>query len=331
MASGTARVRCLVVGRYPEPDLDLVQRLAGPEVELVVIPPEQSSAEVGPVDCIWRLFSGRLVGVSPDPFVEALASHPEVRWVHTVSAGLDQMAELLAGRPGVILTNSVGVVATPIAEFVVGCLLQHCKRYPELWAHQGQHSWEALPLRELGDLRVVLFGLGAIGTATARLLAPFGARVVGVRRHPDLGGDGLVQSVHPQEDFQLVCQGADAVVLAAPLTAETRGVVDDRLLAQLNQGSCLVNIARGGLIDEPALLSRLRSGPLQAAYLDAFEEEPLPPGSPLWDAPGVFISPHVSWSSANFTRRTCELFGEQLRRFAQGQPLRNLADPVRGY
>jgi len=326
-----APIRCLVVGRYPEPDLDLVRQLAGPGVELVVVAPGESSAGVGAVDCIWRLFSGRLTGDGPDPLVEALDQHPEVRWVHTVSAGLDQLAEVLAGRPQVILTNSVGVVAIPIAEFVVGCLLQHCKRYPEIWEHQLEHSWEAMPLRELGDLRVVLFGLGAIGTATARLLTAFGSRVVAVRRHPGRDGDQLVESVHPQEEFQSVCRGADALVLAAPLTAETKGVVDDGVLAQLNSDSCLVNIARGGLIDEAALLRRLGSGPLRAAYLDAFEEEPLPPDSPLWSAPGVLVSPHVSWSSANFTRRTCELFGEQLRRFSQGLPLRNLADPVRGY
>ena len=331
MAAAEPGVRCLVVGLYPEPDLELVRRLAGPGVDLVVVPAGQSTAGVGAVDCIWRLFSGRVAGVSPDPFLEALDLHPEVRWVHTVSAGLDQFGGGLAAHPGVVLTNSVGVVAAPIAEFVVGCLLQHCKRYPELRERQRERRFEELLLRELGDLRVVLFGLGAIGTATARLLAPFGTRLVGVRRHPGRDGDELVQSVHPPAELALACRGADALVLAAPLTAETKAVVDDHVLAQLNPGSCLVNIARGGLIDEPALLSRLGSGPLEAAYLDAFEEEPLPPRSPLWGAPGVFISPHVSWSSGNFARRTCELFGEQLGRFARGEPLRNLADPVRGY
>ena len=331
MAAAKPSVRCLVVGRFPEPDLELVARLAGPGVELLVVPPGQSTSGTGAVDCIWRLFSGPLSGAAPDPFLEAMDAHPEVRWVHTVSAGLDQLGEVLVERPGVVLTNSVGVVAAPIAEFVVGCLLQHCKRNPEFWAQQRERRFEALPLRELGDLRVVLFGLGAIGAATARLLAPFGSHLVGVRRRPGRDGDELVRSVHPPAELGLACGGADALVLAAPLTAETKGVVDDPVLARLNPGSCLVNIARGGLVDEPALLSRLDSGPLAAAYLDAFEEEPLPAGSPLWGAAGVFISPHVSWSSGNFARRTCELFGEQLGRFARGEPLRNLADPVRGY
>ncbi|MHB1526218.1 MAG: D-2-hydroxyacid dehydrogenase [Candidatus Dormibacteria bacterium] len=324
-------LRCLVVGGFPEPDLELVARLAGPGVELLVVPPGQSTSGIGAVDCIWRLFSPPVAGTTPDPFLEAMDAHPEVRWVHTVSAGLDHLGEVLAERPGVVLTNSVGVVAAPIAEFVVGCLLQHCKRNPELWARQRERRFEALPLRELGDLRVVLFGLGAIGAATARLLAPFGSHLVGVRRRPGRDGDELVRSVHPSAEMELACRGADALVLAAPLTAKTKGVVSDRLLGQLNPGSCLVNIARGGLINEPALLSRLNSGPLTAAYLDAFEEEPLPAESPLWGAPGVFISPHISWSSGNFARRACELFGEQLGRFARGEPLRNVADPVRGY
>jgi len=331
-AAARPPVRCLVVGRYPEPDLELVRRLAGPEqVDLVVVPPGQPTEGVGEVDCIWRLFSGRLMGISSDPLGEALGSHPEVRWVHTVSAGIDQVREVMREYPAIVLTNSVGVVAKPIAEFVVGCLLQHCKRYPELRDLQRERRFEQLPLRELADLRVVLLGLGAIGSATARLLRPFGCQMVGVRRRPGWGADELVSSVYPASALLDACGEADALVLAAPLTGETAGVVDDRLLGQLRPGSCLVNVARGGLIDERALLRHLRSGPLAAAFLDAFEEEPLSPESPLWEAPGVFISPHVSWSSSNFTRRSCELFGEQLGRFVRREPLLNVADLARGY
>ena len=331
-AGPSQRLRCLVVGRHPEPDLELVRRLAEPvEVELVVPPAGEATAGLGEFDCIWRLFGGWGAGGSPDLVREALQSHPEVRWVHTVSAGIDRLGEHFTGRPEVTLTTSAGVTAIPIAEFVVACLLQHCKRSPELWDLQRQRRFEQLALRELSDLKVVILGLGAIGTTIARLLAPFGCDLIGVRRRPGLPGPDLVSAVYPTAELGVACQGADALVLAAPLTAETRGIVDGKVLSGLAEGSCLVNIARGGLVEEAVLLEQLGSGPLSAAYLDAFEQEPLPPESPLWAAPGAFLSSHCSWSSPTLPRRSSELFGEQLRRFGSGQPLLNVSHPAWGY
>lgn len=331
-AGPRGRLRCLVVGIQPEPDLELVRRLARPvEVELVVPPLGEGTAALGQFDCMWRLFGGRGAGGSPDPVREALQSHPEVRWVHTVSAGIDRLGEHFTGRPEVTLTTSAGVTAIPIAEFVVACLLQHCKRSPELWDLQRQRRFEQLALRELSDLKVVILGMGAIGTTIARLLLPFGCELVGVRRRPGLPGRELVSAVYPPAELGAACQGADALVLAAPLTEETRGIVDERVLSGLAEDSCLVNIARGGLAEEAVLLGQLDSGPLSAAYLDAFEQERLPPESPLWSAPGAFLSAHCSWRSPNFTRRSSELFGEQLRRFGTGQPLINVSHPAWGY
>ena len=328
----TGRTRCLIVGQLPEPDLEAVARQAGRDrVDLVVASPGQEALDRGPFDCIWRLFEGGLTGSSGDPLGAALSAHREVRWVHTVSAGIDRLGETMARFPDILLTNSAGVVAIPIAEFVVGCLLQHCKRFPEIWALQREGRWEALALRELGDLKVVMLGLGAIGSEVARRLAPFGCHVTAVRRRPEAGGGGLVADLVASDSLVEACDGADALILAAPLTEQTRGLVSGDVLGALNQGACLVNIARGGLIDQNALLEALRSGPLSAAYLDAFEEEPLPAASPLWAAPGVFLSPHISWSSPNFARRAGELFADQLRRFAAGQPLRNRVDLSAGY
>jgi phosphoglycerate dehydrogenase-like enzyme len=325
-------VRCLLVGRHPEVDLDLVHLRADPvPVELVLAPAGEDTSALGKFDCIWRLFGGWAATGASDPLREALRSHPEVGWVHTVSAGIDRFAEHFTDRPGVTLTNSAGVMAVPISEFVVGCLLQHCKRYPELWELQKQRRFEQPALRELGDLKVVILGLGAIGTTIARLLAPFHPELVGVRRRPGLAGHELVSAVHPTAELAEVCRGADALVLAAPLTGETRGIVSAEVLSGMAPGSCLINIARGGLVEERALLDQLESGPLAAAFLDAFEQEPLPPESPLWSAPGAFISSHCSWSSPNFPRRTSELFGEQLRRFGTGEPLLNVAQPAWGY
>jgi phosphoglycerate dehydrogenase-like enzyme len=330
-AAAPESVRCLIVGRLPEPDLDLVlARAGGGHIDLVAAPLGREAEVPGRFDCIWRLFEGRLAGVRRNPLADALVAHPEVRWVHSVSAGVDSFGDALSGRPDIVLTNSAGVVAIPIAEFVVGCLLHHCKRLAEIWAAQRDSSWKSFQLRELGDLKVVILGFGAIGQQLARRLQPFGCQVTAVRRHPQTGAAGLALEVSSPDRLAEACLGADALVLAAPLTDETRGVVSREVLSALNQDACLINIARGGLIDEPELLAAVRGGTL-TAYLDAFVEEPLPKSSPLWTTPGIFLSPHISWSSPNFARRTCELFGDQLRRFCEGHELLNRVDLRAGY
>ncbi len=320
-------VRCLVVGRSPTPAPEVLARLDR-GVELVG---PGAGVGGGRFDCIWRLFGGRLEGGRQDPLAAGLKAHPEVRWVHTVSAGIDHLGPLLERYPRVTLTTSAGVVAVPIAEFVLACLLHHCKRLADLEELQRQHRFEAVPLRELGDLRVVLVGLGAIGNEVARRALALGARVIAVRRRPELGGGPHRLPVVGPEGLTEACRGADALVLAAPLTGSSRGMIGDPELRQMADGSALVNIARGGLVDEPALLRALAGGPLAAAYLDAFDEEPLPESSPLWTAPGAHLSPHVSWSSPHFARRSTELFVDQLNRFRQGLPLLNVADLAQGY
>ncbi|HVB53590.1 MAG TPA: D-2-hydroxyacid dehydrogenase [Candidatus Acidoferrales bacterium] len=329
---GGQRVRCLVVGQLPAPDLELVRRaIPADRAELVAAEAGADLTRLGDFDVIWRLFPGSAAGDPPDRFPEALQSHPEVRWVHTASAGIDHLAVLFRDRPDTILTHSAGVTAIPIAEFVVGCLLQHCKRFPELAEQQRERRFVQLPLRELGDLRVVLFGLGAIGGAVASRLAPFGCQLVGVRRDPSRPGPAEVGQVFGAPDIARACQGADALILVAPLTMETEGAVNNLVLSQMASGSALVNVARGGLVDEPVLLAALAQGRPAAAYLDAFVEEPLPDGSPLWTAPGVHVSPHLSWSSSHLARRTSELFAEQLRRWVDGESLLNRANPQAGY
>ena len=316
-----------MVGNSPEPD---PQVLASLDQGVELVGPGAGVGE-GRFDCIWRLYGGRLQGVREDPLEAALAAHPEVRWVHTVSAGIDHLRDLMGAHPGVTLTTSAGVVAVPIAEYVLGCLLHHCKRFADLAELQRQHRFEALSLRELGDLKVVLVGLGAIGNEVARRAQALGAEVLAVRRRPELGGGPLDLRVVGPGHLAAACRGADALVLAAPLTESSRGLIGTLELQGLAEGAALVNVARGGLVDQPALLQALAAGPLAAAYLDAFEEEPLPPTSPLWTVPGVFISPHVSWSSPHFARRSTELFLEQLARFRRGLALRNVADLGAGY
>ncbi|HUY09106.1 MAG TPA: D-2-hydroxyacid dehydrogenase [Candidatus Dormibacteraeota bacterium] len=331
-AAAISAVRCLVVGQFPPPDLELIRRaIPADRAELVLAEPAEDLARLGKFEVIWRLFPAETDGVARDQLSEALDTHPEVRWVHTASAGIDQLATLLVDRPNTILTHSAGVTAIPIAEFVVGCLLHHFKRVPELAQLQQRRQSVQLTLRELGDLRVVLFGLGAIGSEVARRLFPFGCQLVGVRRDPSRPSPAGVTEVFGPQELARACHGADALVLVAPLTSDTERAVDAGVLSQLAERSVVVNVARGGLVDESALLAALALGRPGAAYLDTFVEEPLPQESPFWTAPGAHVSPHLSWSSSHLGLRTSQLFTEQLSRWLAREPLLNLADPRAGY
>lgn len=328
---GTGRVHCLVLGALPEPELDIVRRSV-PEnlAELVIAPAGAELSGLGQFEVIWRRFPGEDED-GGDQLPAALEAHPEVRWVHTVSAGIDHLVDLFIDRPQIILTTSAGVTAVPIAEFVVACLLHHVKRFSELEDLQRQSQFEQLLLREMGDLQVVLLGLGAIATEVVRRLVPFGCRITAVRRDASKPAPPGVDLVRPTRELARACRDAGALVLVAPLTAETEGVVNDEVLSQLAEGSALVNVARGGLVDEGALIKGMKDGRPVEAYLDAFVEEPVPSSSPLWTAPGIHISPHLSWSSSHLGRRSSELFGEQLSRWIAGKPLLNRADPRAGY
>lgn len=331
-AAASPRVRCLVVGQLPHPDLELIrQAIPVDRAELVLTEPGEELARLGKFEVIWRLFPAEMDGVARDQLAEALDTHPEVRWVHIASAGIDHLATLFVDRPNTVLTHSAGVTAIPIAEFVVSCLLHHCKRLPELAQLQQRRQSIQLTLRELGDCRVVLFGLGAIATEVARRLSPFGCQLIGVRRDPSRKAPAGVSQVFGPHELAQACHGADALVLVAPLTSDTERAVDAEALAQLAEESVLVNVARGGLVDESALLAALALGRPAAAYLDAFMEEPLPEQSPLWTTPGVHVSPHLSWSSSHLGQRTSQLFSDQLSRWLASEPLLNLADPRAGY
>ncbi len=324
--------RCLVVGRLPEPDLVLAAQMVGRDrVKFIVAGPETNMHRLGRVDVILRLFPGRLGGLPEDPFREALAAHPEVRWVHSVSAGIDDLEPLFDQFDQAVLTHSAGVTAGPISEFVIACLLHHVKAFPELDRLRQQHFFQEVRMRELADLRVAVMGMGRIGQEVTRRLYQFGTRVVAVRRHPQLPSGSGVEEVFGAERLEEAVTGADALLIAAPRTPETRGRVTAGVLAKLAEGSVLINVARGAIVDEPGLLVAMAEGRPAAAYLDAFAQEPLPASSPLWRAPGVYVSPHVSWSSEHFARRTSRFFAEQMVRWLAGEPLLNRVDPALGY
>lgn len=247
-----------------------------------------------------------------------------VRAVQLLSAGADSWV----GRvpPGVRLCDAAGVHDAAVAEWVLGAAIGSLRRFPAFARAQQRHEWAFAaftPTAELTGKRVLIVGAGSIGRAVERRLAPFDVTVTRVARTARRD-----QGVHGVAELPELLPDAEIVVLLVPLTAQTRGLVDKSFLAALPDGALLLNAARGPVVDTEALLAEVASGRIGAA-LDVTDPEPLPAGHPLWELPNVLITPHVGSAVAGLLPRAYRLVGEQLRRFAAGEPLVNLV--VDGY
>lgn len=251
-------------------------------------------------------------------------------WVHTASAGVDRVAfpELLSSD--VVLTNSRGVFDVPIAEYVLGSVLALAKDLPGTLRLQDGHSWRHRETERVAGRCAVVVGSGPIGRAIGRLLLAVGMRVHLVGR-TERAGDPEFGEVHAQDALPALAQRTDYLVVAAPLTEQTRGMVDHALLRVLPRTARLINVSRGPLVVTDDLVAALRAGRLAGAVLDVFETEPLLPASPLWDTPGLVVSPHMSGDVHGWRDELVTLFAENLHRYTRGQPLHNVVDKTRGY
>jgi phosphoglycerate dehydrogenase-like enzyme len=286
----------------------------------------------------WRALLDRaevLFGVpgdSAEGLAEVVNGLPRLRWVHATSAGAGEQvrkAELSADAlERVTITTSSGVHAVPLAEFAVLGLLAMAKELPRLVEDQRARAWPEVrqPLRELSGQTLFLVGLGEIGREVARLGKALGMRTVGFRRTQGPPPE-WVDEVHGPERLTELAGRADAMVVSLPITEQTAGLVDRATIERL-PGSCIfVNVGRGGVVDEPALVDALRDRRIAGAVLDVFATEPLPADSPLWTLPNVLVTPHAAALSARENERITELFCDNLRRFVDGRPLRNVVEP----
>lgn len=285
-----------------------------------------------------------------DQILPAPDQVPNLRWLQFHWAGIDFAANLsLLNKPDLMVTTLSGAAAPQMAEFAVGMLLSLGHRLPELNAQQARAEWprdhwERFRPLELRDSTVGIVGYGSIGREIARLLKAFGATILATKQdvmHPedtgyiipglgDPAGD-LFSRLYPYQAVKSMIKESDFVVVTAPLTPATRGMIGAAEIAAMKPGAFLINMGRGGVVDQAALLAALQERRIAGAALDVFVDEPLPANSPFWKLPNTIITPHVGGMSVHYNARAVDLFVENLKRYLTGAALLNRFDVQRGY
>ncbi len=257
------------------------------------------------------------------------AAARRLRLIQMTGAGVDSVLPAPDLPAGVALANARGIHEPEMSEFALALMLALAKRLPRAFEQQRGRRWKLFGTLRLAGATLGVLGLGAIGRGIAARGAALGMRVIGTRRSPEpLPG---VDRVVGPEQTRWVLAESDVLVVVLPLTPETRGLLDAAALAEMKPGALLVNVARGGIVDEAALAEALRARRLGGAALDVFETEPLGPESPLWEAPGCLVTPHLAGLSRDYMERVAEIFVDNARRIERGDPIRNRVDPSRGY
>jgi glyoxylate/hydroxypyruvate reductase len=337
----------IVIGSYLEPDL--VERIASSGDDLVVhyrpdlLPvPRYACDHSAPARELRteQLNEWKALAAMADIFFDFDWFGPStmadrcsnLKWIQGTSAGIGGVMQRSGlDQTSIVATTAGGIHAVPLAEFALMGALYFVKRVPFLNELKEHRHWQRHATLQLRGLRALVIGLGGIGREVARVFAAMGVEVTGLgrpRRSYDVEG---VRKVIDRTELDDTLGDIDIVILTAPLTSETSGMLGADQLRRLPLGALVINVSRGPLIDEPALIEALRSGALGGACLDVFAEEPLPASSPLWELDNVILSPHSASTLRTENEDLVELFLENLDRWRRGEPLRNLYDPVAGY
>lgn len=280
---------------------------------------------------------------------DLLSRAPRLQWVQLHSAGADHLLGHPIMKSGVLITTASGIHATPIAEYAFASMLAWSRRLPKMLHYQKLREWpkgrwEIFAGQELRGSTLGIVGYGSIGREIGRIGKGFGMRVVATKRSvnqvedtgyavPGTGDPGAqaVDRIYPPKRLKEMLAECDFVVITLPLTQETKGLIAQEELRAMKPNAYLVNVSRGGIVDEQALIKALQEGWIAGAGLDVFQEEPLPPDSPLYALDNVILSPHVAGFSPHYDNRASDLFAENLRRYLAGEELLNLVDKEAGY
>ncbi|MGE5560502.1 MAG: D-2-hydroxyacid dehydrogenase [Chloroflexota bacterium] len=317
-------MKVVIYGTMKDKHLETV-RAACPTAELVIAPTEaEARSAVADADglCLALDRGGGLR--------EVLRSATRLRWMHCFFAGVENILVPELVDSDIVLTNAAGVHAPPIAEHVIGMIIALARSFPALYRQQREHVWyRNLPVDEIAERTVGIVGLGGIGRLVAKKAKGLDMRVIGTKRHPQ--PVPFVDEVLPDDRLEDLLAQSDYVVVAVPSTPDTVGLIGRSQINKMKPSAHLINVARGNVIDQEALITALQDGRIAGAGLDVFEPEPLPADSPLWSLPNVILTPHCSARSPYINQRTVAMFAENLRRFAAGEELLNVVDKQRGY
>lgn len=258
---------------------------------------------------------------------------PRLRWIQLTSAGADRLLNSEVLKSGITITTASGIHAAPVGEYVVGMMVMLAKGWPALFRAQQRREWARITPQELEGKTVAVVGMGNVGQEIARLAKALQMRVLGVRRSgaPLESGDYVADEIVGPLELLSVLSRSDFVVICLPLTEETHHLIGELALRSMKPTAYLINVSRGAVVDEAALLRALTEGWIAGAGLDVFETEPLPENSWLWQLNNVIITPHLAGETPNYNERAVDLFCENLRCYLIGEPLRNVVDPSRGY
>lgn len=263
---------------------------------------------------------------------DILKRAPHLKWFQVTSAGVDRHRGTEIWNSDVILTGVSGIHATPIGEFVMGLMLMFAKNSPQGFKMMQTHHWDRYASGTLRGKAVGIVGLGNIGGEVARLSKAFGMRVIGTRRSAKQAGKARnIDLLLPSARMNEMLSQSDYVAVCCPLTPETHHIIGDTALKAMKPTAFIINIGRGPLIDEAALIRAVKEKRIAGAGLDVTEQEPLPPHSPLWGLDNVILSPHVSGGMEDYMLRAAELFADNIKHYLAGKKLRNVVKRKRGY
>jgi phosphoglycerate dehydrogenase-like enzyme len=319
-------ITVLILGKPGQAQLELLKRLDNKVRIQIVESSEEAAAKAPEADVIFAWLPKR------ESLQAVLPRASRAKWIHGRFAGLDHVLfpELVASP--IPFTNGRGVFSQALGEFVLGAVLYFAKDFPRMRRSQQAAKWDPFDVMEISRQTMGIVGYGDIGRACASRAKAMGMRVLALRRRPELSqGDSRVDRVYGFEGLLEMLAESDYVVAAAPLTAETNAMISDAQFAAMKPTAVIINVGRGPVIDEAAMIRALESGRIKGAGLDVVTVEPLPSDSPLYRLENVLLSPHCADHTADWHDDAMLFFLEEFERFRSGQPLRNLVDLARGY
>lgn len=258
---------------------------------------------------------------------------PNLVWIHSITAGVDHLlCPEIINNPKIRLTNAKGVYSSTLAEYAMASISYFAKHIPRLLQQKSLHQWEKFSMHEIKGSTMGIVGYGDIGASCAKLAKAYGMNVLALRRRPELSiGDPLIDKVFGMDELNALMCHSDYLIITAPLTKDTHQMINEFALAHAKKGQILINLGRGQLIDESALVAALKCGTLGGAALDVFAVEPLPKSSELWDLPNVLISPHNADQTDDFRHKSVKFFCENCRLFLAGEDLLCEVNKTFGY